>query len=163
MLGIASTPHDVFGQGLEGLAANMIDTMMDAGGVGIAAIQVGRAVRMFVAMDNNNIPVVFVNPVWEASDSAERVDVYEGCLSVPGVTEIVKRYDRVKCKAQNLKGTFFEVEAEGRYAQCIQHESEHLDGQIFLSHLSASKRNKIKAKAEKEYRIAAFDAAKASG
>ncbi|MGH9426779.1 MAG: peptide deformylase [Terriglobia bacterium] len=149
-----------FDDKLKDLAADMIETMKSAKGVGLAAIQVGEPVRMFVALNDAGEPVVFVNPDWVPAAGHDMARMSEGCLSVPGVFEEVDRYTGVVCVAKNLKGENFTVEATGRFAQCIQHESEHLNGDIFVNRLSATKRNRIRKLLERRARILAFDASR---
>ena len=138
-------PVERFDAALEKLVRDMFETMYDAPGVGLAATQVGipqRVAVMDCSRDENvREPLVMVNPeILEKSDPEE---VDEGCLSVPGVSDTLKRYRRVKARAQDAKGQAFEVEADGLLAQCIQHEIDHLDGKLYIDHLSSLKRDRL--------------------
>ena len=138
---------------LRKLVADMAETMYDAPGVGLAATQVDvheRVVVIDVTEDQSQL-IVFINPeiTW-ASDEKQVYD--EGCLSVPGIYDGVERPSRVKVRAWDADGTEFEVEADGLLAVCIQHEMDHLMGKVFVEYLSPLKRNRIKAKLQKEER-----------
>jgi peptide deformylase len=137
---------------VRGLVDDMLETMYDAPGIGLAAVQVG-VLKRIVTMDlskkeGEKNPRVFVNPeiVWSSDDTS----VYEeGCLSIPEVHEDVERPARVKVKFLDLDGDKHEEEAEGLYATCIQHEIDHLEGTLFVDHISALKRNIILRKLAK--------------
>jgi peptide deformylase len=148
-----AAPVTVFDDRLEQLAKDMAETMYDAPGVGLAATQVDVHERLVVidVTDDKSGLTVFCNPelVW-ASD--EKLVYDEGCLSVPGIYDGVERPARVKVKAQDIKGEWFEVEADGLLAVCIQHEMDHLVGKVFVEYLSPLKRNRIKTKLQKEER-----------
>ena len=158
-------PVTEFSERLATLVADMAATMYDAPGVGLAATQVDVHERVVVidTSETNDELVVFVNPeiTW-ASDDKQVYD--EGCLSVPGIYDGVERPSRVKVRAQDVKGAFFERECEGLLAVCIQHEMDHLMGKVFVEYLSPLKRNRIKAKLQKEERGLEREAAlKAAG
>ncbi|MDB5747034.1 MAG: peptide deformylase [Massilia sp.] len=158
-------PVTEFGERLATLVADMAATMYDAPGVGLAATQVDVHERVVVidTSETNDELLVFVNPeiTW-ASDEKQVYD--EGCLSVPGIYDGVERPARVKVRAQDVKGAFFERECEGLLAVCIQHEMDHLMGKVFVEYLSPLKRNRIKAKLQKEERGLEREAAlKAAG
>ena len=116
------------------LAADMLETMYAAPGVGLAAPQVGRNIRMLVmdpaGKDEDKQPRVLINPVLELSGE-DVVSEQEGCLSVPGVYGYVTRPTWAKIRAQDRNGNWFEREGEGIVAQCFCHETEHLDGHLF--------------------------------
>ena len=150
---------------LRQLVADMAQTMYDAPGVGLAATQVDvheRVITIDVSETNDQL-MVFINP--EITWSSPEKQVYdEGCLSVPGVYDGVERPSRVKCKAFDVEGKQFEVEADGLLAVCIQHEMDHLVGKVFVEYLSPLKRNRIKSKLQKEERGMEREAAlKAAG
>ncbi|MGD9507135.1 MAG: peptide deformylase [Geminicoccaceae bacterium] len=133
---------------LRQLAADMFETMYKAPGIGLAAPQVGvseRLVVMDVAEDEERRPMVLVNPeiVWK---SGERGTAEEGCLSLPGQFADVTRPRAVKVRFRDEQGEERELEAEGLLARCLQHEIDHLDGVLFVDHLSALKRNMIMRK-----------------
>lgn len=143
-----------FDERVQRLSEQMLETMYDSRGVGLAATQVNIHERIFVAdcADEGNAPepLVFINPViLERSGSVESE---EGCLSIPGVTDKVMRAESVLVKAQDLAGKSFEREANGLLAICIQHEIDHLDGRLFIDYLSPLKRQRIRKKLEKAQR-----------
>src|SRR5262245_58732130 len=131
---------------IRALVDDMFETMYDAPGIGLAAIQVGVPKRI-VTMDlskkeGDKNPRVFVNPevVWSSQD----MSVYEeGCLSIPEIHEDVERPARVKVKFLDLEGKSYEEEADGLFATCIQHEIDHLNGVLFIDHISKLKRDRI--------------------
>jgi peptide deformylase len=134
------------------LADDMLETMYDAPGVGLAAIQIGVPVRM-VTMDvskseDERQPLVLINPeiVW----ASEEKRVYEeGCLSIPEYYEEVERPDRVRFRYMNLQGETIEQDADGLMATCVQHEIDHLNGVLFIDHLSKLKRDRVMTKFKK--------------
>ena len=137
------------------LVSNMLETMYDAPGIGLAATQVNAHQRIIVidVSEERDQPHVFINPtlsVW-----GEEVESDEGCLSVPGFYEPVIRLDHVKVAALDAEGKQFEMEAEGLLAVCIQHECDHLDGKLFVDYLSNLKRTRIRKKLEKLQRAQA--------
>ena len=128
------------------LTADMFETMYKAPGIGLAAIQVGVPVRLVVMdlskKEGEHEPRVFVNPEI-ASPSEEKSTYEEGCLSIPDVHEDVERPARVKVKYLDLDGKAHEEDAEGLFATCIQHEVDHLNGVLFIDHISKLKRDRI--------------------
>ena len=159
-----ATPVTEFGtERLRTLVADMADTMYDAPGVGLAASQVDvheQDVTIDVTEAQDDL-MVFINP--EITWSSDERAVYdEGCLSVPGVYDGVERPSRVKVRAFDLDGKEFTVDADGLLAVCIQHEMDHLKGKVFVEYLSPLKRNRIKAKLQKEERGLAREAAQRS-
>lgn len=155
-------PVTEFNSELEELVKNMLYTMYQAPGIGLAAPQVGISKRLFV-MDidfdreeitkadgsteyaySNFKPLVIINP--EFVDPQGEQIYEEGCLSVPGIYEKVTRAEKVKVKFQNVKGENHEIDAEGLLAVCLQHENDHLDGIVFLERLSQLKQNFLKKK-----------------
>jgi peptide deformylase len=144
------------------LMDDMLETMYDAPGIGLAAIQVGEPLRIIV-MDlaregEPKQPRYFVNPevLW-ASDETQPYE--EGCLSVPEIYDEVERPARVKLRYLNYRGEQIEEEAEGLYAVCIQHEMDHLEGILFIDHLSRLKREKVLQKLKKAKRAGDADVA----
>lgn len=129
------------------LVADMLDTMYDAKGIGLAATQIDVHERVIVidVSEERDAPMALINPelVW-ASD--ERVKGEEGCLSVPGIYDGVERAAAVRVKALDEHGQSREIAAEGLLAVCIQHEMDHLMGKVFVEYLSPLKRNRIKTK-----------------
>ena len=136
------------------LLDDMFETMYDAPGIGLAAPQVDIAMRV-ITIDlskDRSEPLCLVDPeILQADGQAE---TEEGCLSVPGVYEVVKRAERIRARATDRDGRSREIEAEGLLAACIQHEIDHLDGRLFVDHLSRLKRQRIRKKAEKLLRHA---------
>ena len=134
------------------LADDMLETMYDAPGVGLAAIQIGVPVRM-VTMDvskteDERQPMVLINP--EILWASEEKRVYEeGCLSIPEYYEEVERPDRVRFRYMDLQGETIEQDADGLLATCVQHEIDHLNGVLFIDHLSKLKRDRVVTKFKK--------------
>ena len=134
------------------LAPRMLEAMYRAPGIGLAAPQVGVGLRLVVVdlqRDEQRSPMVLVNPEVVAA-SAEEAVREEGCLSLPGHYADVSRPARVKVRYHDLSGARQEVEAEGLLAACLQHEVDHLDGVLFVDHLSPLKRNMILRRIAKE-------------
>ncbi|MFO7705939.1 MAG: peptide deformylase [Halopseudomonas sp.] len=132
------------------LLDDMLETMYDAPGIGLAASQVNvheRVVVIDISEDNND-PRVFINPELEPL-TEDLEEMQEGCLSVPGFYETVTRPERVRVKALNRDGEAFEEICEGLLAVCIQHECDHLNGKLFVDYLSSLKRDRIRKKLEK--------------
>ncbi len=135
------------------LVADMLDTMYDAQGIGLAATQVNVHERVVVidVSEERNQPLVLINPAIEWA-SSERVKGEEGCLSVPGIYDGVERAVAVRVNALDGEGRSRNIEAEGMLAVCIQHEMDHLMGKVFVEYLSPLKRNRIKSKLLKQQR-----------
>ena len=143
-------PVTEFGPRLRQLVADMAETMYATPGVGLAATQVDVHERVIVidTSEEKNQLIAFINPEIVAS-SDELVICEEGCLSVPGIFEQVKRPARVRVSAQDADGTRFEKDCEGLLAVCIQHEMDHLTGKVFVEYLSWLKQERIKTKLKK--------------
>jgi peptide deformylase len=147
-----STPVEAVDDSLRALMDDMLETMYAAPGIGLAAVQVGEPKRVIV-MDlaregEAPQPKYYVNPeiTWA---SEETLPYEEGCLSVPEIYDEVDRPARVKLKYLDYTGAQIEEEAEGLYAVCIQHEMDHLEGVLFIDHLSRLKRDRAVAKVKK--------------
>lgn len=157
-----SKPVEKFGPELQKLADDMIETMYDAHGIGLAAPQIGELVRM-VVIDTRprddkgrrykdedmtemekavKQPLILINP--EIVDGEGKTTFDEGCLSVPGYFETVERNLVVELKAFDVNGNEFRVKSDGLLGICMQHELDHLEGTLFIDHLSFVKSNKIK-------------------
>ncbi|NBC35681.1 peptide deformylase [Novosphingobium sp. FSY-8] len=172
-----STPVEAFDDELRQLVSDMFETMYDAPGIGLAAIQVGVAKRVVVIdlqpedpdaepevctahgghhhhhQPTKKEPRVFINP--EILDPAEEFSVYqEGCLSVPDIYADVERPTACRVRWQDLEGNTHEEQMEGLMATCIQHEMDHLEGVLFIDHLSRLKRNMALKKLEKARKLA---------
>lgn len=159
-------PVTEFNQELRDLVKNMLFTMYHAPGIGLAAPQIGQSIRLFVMdveYDRETVtnaegkeevrlsgfsPMVFINPVITGTSGTTTYE--EGCLSVPGVYEEVKRYESIKVKYQDLDGKEWEIEADDLLSICIQHENDHLDGIVFIERLSNLKKNFYRKKMVKE-------------
>jgi peptide deformylase len=145
------------GDAVRELAPRMLATMYAAPGIGLAAPQVGvglRVVVLDVGPREKPEPMVLVNPEILA-ESAERAIREEGCLSLPGQFADVERPARIKLRWRELDGTRREMEADGLLGVCMQHEVDHLDGVLFVDHLSALKRNMLLRKLAKEQKAKA--------
>ena len=139
-----------FGPQLQSFCDDLLETMYEAPGIGLAATQVDVHKRI-IAVDvseNRNEPHIFVNP--ELTLCGDLIDGEEGCLSVPGIYEPVQRAERITVRARDPLGSDFELEAEGLLAVCIQHECDHLVGKLFVDYLSSLKRNRIRKKLQKQ-------------
>jgi peptide deformylase len=150
-----ATPVTVFDEGLKKLVADMAETMYAAPGIGLAATQVDVHKRLIVVdvSDRRDSLVVLVNP--EIVEATGESDIEEGCLSVPGIYELVQRAERVKVRAHDQNGKAFTLEAQGLLAVCIQHEMDHLQGKVFVEYLSQLKQQRIRAKLAKQLRKSA--------
>lgn len=131
---------------------DMLATMYDAPGIGLAAIQVNVPKRVIVVdvSEERDQPLVFVNPTLIETDGEVETD--EGCLSVPGFYEPVTRAEKIKVCALDRNGDPFEMQAEGLLAVCIQHEIDHLNGKLFVDYISSLKRTRIRKKLLKQER-----------
>jgi peptide deformylase len=134
------------------LIVNMLETMYAAPGIGLAATQVNVHKRLLVIdiTEDRSQPLVFINPEILTRDGQEETE--EGCLSVPGYFEKVRRAERIRVRAMDRNGITFEMDADGLLAVCIQHEMDHLDGKLFVDYLSDLKRSRIKTKLQKDQR-----------
>jgi peptide deformylase len=152
-----SKPVETFDEGLKTLVADMFETMYDAPGIGLAAVQVGEPIRLLVIdlqepEEEGGEPVrdpkVFVNPEipWTSDDE---IPYTEGCLSVPEQYAEVMRPDRIRAKWQDVDGKLYEEEIDGLLAVCLQHEMDHLNGVLFIDHLSRLKRDMVLKKLAK--------------
>ncbi len=139
----------VFDNAIKTLVEDMLETMYDSKGVGLAATQIDVHQRVLVmdVSEENDAPLCFINPEIIVKDGVEEQE--EGCLSVPGFFEKVKRAKHVKVKAFDKEGQPFEMEADALLSVCIQHEMDHLEGILFVDYLSPLKRQRIKAKLDK--------------
>jgi peptide deformylase len=160
-LRVISTPVETVDDEVRALIADMFETMYDAPGIGLAAVQVGVPKRILVidlqeeeSEDGERIrhPRVFINP--ELSDPAEDVSVYnEGCLSVPDQYADVERPVAIQARWLDEQGVAHDERIEGMLATCLQHEMDHLEGILFIDHLSKLKRDMVMKKLEKARRM----------
>ena len=143
-------PVTTFDARLRQLVADMAETMYAAPGIGLAATQVDQHIQLIVidVSETKDQPRVFANPqILQASE--ETVVCEEGCLSVPGIYDEVRRPERVRVRAQDVYGAAFELDCEGLLAVCVQHEMDHLTGKVFVDYLSALKQDRIRTKLKK--------------
>ena len=172
-----SAPVTAFDDALSALVHDMFETMYDAPGIGLAAVQIGVPLRVLVIdlqpddpdaepevctahgghthshQPVKREPMVFINP--EILDPSEELAVYsEGCLSVPEIYADVERPSQIRARWQDLQGAVHEKKIEGLLATCLQHEMDHLEGVLFIDHLSRLKRSMVLKKLEKMRRAA---------
>jgi len=147
-----SQPVAVVDDEIRQLIDDMLETMYDAPGIGLAAPQVEVFKRVIVIdlSEDKSAPQVFVNPELLETRGTELME--EGCLSVPGIYEDVERAEWIRVRALDRNGDAFEKEVEGLEAVCIQHEIDHLEGKLFVDYLSGLKRQRIRKKMEKQRR-----------
>ena len=146
-------PVDRFDAELRQLVEDMVETMYDAQGIGLAATQVNVHRRLLVLdiSPNQDHPRVYINPEIVASEGAETCE--EGCLSVPGIYAEVSRAERITIAARDTDGQAFQEELDGLHAVCVQHEIDHLDGKLFVDYLSPLKRRMVAKKLEKQRKV----------
>jgi len=147
-----AAPVATFDAGLGQLIDDMLETMYAAPGIGLAATQVNVHQRIIVIdiSEQKDQPLVLINPEILAREGVELTE--EGCLSVPQVFEEVERAARVRVRARDRDGAVLEREFDGLLAVCVQHETDHLDGKLFVDYLSSLRRERIRRKLEKERR-----------
>ena len=145
-------PVTAFDDSIRRLVDDMFETMYEAPGIGLAATQVNVHQRVVVidVSEDKSEPRVYINPELLTLDGIETTE--EGCLSVPGIFEKVERAEHITVRAMDQHGEVREEEADGLLAVCIQHEIDHLDGKVFVDHLSDIKRTRIRKKLEKQAR-----------
>jgi len=148
-----AAPVDRVDEGICNLVRDMAETLYDAPGVGLAATQVD-VHKQIIVIDispSRNQLNVFINP--EIIESAGVADLEEGCLSVPGEFDKVRRAERIRVRALDIDGNAFELQSEGMLAVCIQHEIDHLKGKVFVELLSRLKRTRILGRIQKRERM----------
>ncbi|ATX78409.1 MULTISPECIES: peptide deformylase [Reinekea] len=138
---------------LRTLALDMIETMYEAPGIGLAASQINVHRRLVVidVSEQQDAPLILINPEYVVTGAP--MEYQEGCLSVPGYYENVTRFDKIQVSALNEQGEALAFEATDLLAICIQHEIDHLDGKLFVDYLSSLKRTRIKKKLEKQHKL----------
>lgn len=149
-------PVDEVTDDIRTLIDDMLETMYDAQGIGLAATQIN-VHKQIIVMDlseDKTEPRVFINPEVDVLDGDAQA-MQEGCLSVPGFYEDVERIEHCRIRALDRNGDAFEIEARDLLAVCIQHEMDHLNGKLFVDYLSALKRNRIRKKLEKLHKKSA--------
>lgn len=137
-------PQELFGEQLDQLVSNMVTTMYMCGGMGLSAVQIGMPLRVFVSditalgaqvKGNANQLLVVINPVIEIPDGSKMVGIVEGCLSFPGVNEVVRRANDVVLRARDRYGELYALSIDGMLGRIIQHEMDHLNGKTFLDRM----------------------------
>lgn len=151
-----ATPIEVVDASITQLAEDMLETMYEAPGVGLAGTQVNVHKRIIVVdvSEERDDPHVLINPSFEIL-SETLLETSEGCLSIPGFYEPVCRPEAIKVNAQDRHGKPYELEAEGMLAVCIQHECDHLEGKLFVDYLSSLKRQRIRKRLIKQQKMRA--------
>ncbi|MDA7802197.1 peptide deformylase [Gammaproteobacteria bacterium] len=145
-------PVTKFDKSLENLANDMLEVMYREDGIGLAATQVNKHVRLIVIdiSEDRNKPQFFVNPEFEILNTDSSYTFEEGCLSVPGFNEEITRPDNIVLKWQDLKGKSYTDRPSGLLTVCIQHEIDHLEGKLMVDYVSSIKRDRIKKKLSKK-------------
>ena len=143
-----------FDKSLENLANDMLKTMYEANGIGLAATQVDFHVRLVVMdiSEERNDPKIFVNPIYRVLDGHELFEFEEGCLSIPGFIEIIASPDKIELTWQDLSGNQHKDYPEGLLTVCIQHEIDHLEGKLMVDYVSALKRDRERKRLLKEFK-----------
>lgn len=138
-----------FDEKLERTANDMLETMYQSKGIGLAAVQVNLPIRLIVIdiSESRNEPLCLVNP--SIKEKKDLITFEEGCLSVPGFYEKVERYNLINFTYQDLDGVTHTMNAEGLLSVCVQHEIDHLDGKLFVDYISQMKRDRIAKKIKK--------------
>jgi peptide deformylase len=147
-----AAPVEVVDGEVRALIDDMLETMYAAPGIGLAATQVGvdRRVAVIDVSDAKDAPLVLVNPVLREGTGEQTTE--EGCLSIPDVVDKVRRYEQVVVEGLDRDGEAVQFDADGLLAACIQHEIDHLDGRLFIDHLSALKRQRLDKRLAKQRR-----------
>ena len=146
-----ASPVTKFDKSLQKITSNMLETMYEEDGIGLAATQVDIHDRIIVMdiSDERNDPRIFINPEFKILDNKSLVSFTEGCLSVPGINEEITRPENIYLSWQDVKGNLNEAEPSGLLTVCIQHEIDHLEGKLMVDYLSPLKRDRIRKKASK--------------
>lgn len=151
-LRIKAKPVETFDEELKTLTDDMFETMHSVNGIGLAATQIGVAKQVAVidiSLEKNE-PLVIVNPAIQILDPSKTEDYDEGCLSVPGFFEKISRPSDIKLSYQDLNGKKEEIKPEGLLTKVVQHELDHLNGRLFVDHISELKRKRIRNKIVKQ-------------
>ncbi|MCG8316898.1 MAG: peptide deformylase [Pseudomonadales bacterium] len=144
--------------GIRKLVDDMLETMYDAPGIGLAATQINVHKRIIVidVSEDKSEPMVLINPEFDVIEGEQEYD--EGCLSVPGYYETVTRAEKILLKALDRDGNPYEKECERLLSVCVQHEIDHLNGKLFVDHISKLKRERIRSKLVREQKARAKQA-----
>ena len=151
-LRIKAKPVETFDEELKALTDDMFETMHSVNGIGLAATQIGVAKQVAVIdiSPEKNEPLVIVNPAIQILDPSKTEDYDEGCLSVPGFFEKISRPSDIKLSYQDLNGQKQKIKPEGLLTKVVQHELDHLNGRLFVDHISELKRRRIRNKIVKQ-------------
>jgi len=151
-LRIKAKPVETFDEDLKALTDDMFETMHSVNGIGLAATQIGVAKQVAVIdiSPEKNEPLVIINPEIKILDPSKTADYDEGCLSVPGFFETISRPSDIKLSYQDLNGKKQEIKPEGLLTKVVQHELDHLNGRLFVDHISELKRRRIRNKIVKQ-------------
>ena len=151
-LRIKAIPVETFDEELKTLTDDMFETMHSVNGIGLAATQIGVAKQVAVIdiSPEKNEPLVIINPAIQILDPSKTEDYDEGCLSVPGFFETISRPSDIKLSYQDLNGKEQEIKPEGLLTKVVQHELDHLNGRLFVDHISELKRRRIRNKIVKQ-------------
>ena len=151
-LRIKAKPVETFDEKLKTLTDDMFETMHSVNGIGLAATQIGVAKQVAVIdiSPEKNEPLVIINPAIQILDPSKTEDYDEGCLSVPGFFEKISRPSEIKLTYQDLNGKKQEIKPEGLLTKVVQHELDHLNGRLFVDHISELKRRRIRNKIVKQ-------------
>ena len=151
-LRIKAKPVEIFDDELKTLTDDMFETMHSVNGIGLAATQIGVAKQVAVIdiSPEKNEPLVIINPAIQILDPSKTEDYDEGCLSVPGFFEKISRPSDIKLTFQDLNGKKQEIKPEGLLTKVVQHELDHLNGRLFVDHISELKRRRIRNKIVKQ-------------
>ena len=151
-LRIKAKPVETFDKELKTLTDDMFETMHSVNGIGLAATQIGVAKQVAVIdiSPEKNEPLVIVNPKIQILDPSKKEDYDDGCLSVPGFFETISRPSDIKLSYQDLNGKKQEIKPEGLLTKVVQHELDHLNGRLFVDHISELKRRRIRNKIVKQ-------------
>ena len=143
-----------FDKSLENLANDMLKTMYEANGIGLAATQVDVHIRLVVMdiSEERNDPKIFVNPIYRVLDDHKLFEFEEGCLSIPGFNEVISRPDKIELTWQDLSGNQHKDCPEGLLTVCIQHEIDHLEGKLMVDYVSALRRDRVRKRLLKEFK-----------
>ena len=147
----------IFDQGIKTLSANMLVTMYEERGIGLAAPQVNKPIRLIVmdTSEDRDQPMVFVNPV--VSSYEGKTESNDACLSVPDIKADVNRHETITLNAQDLEGNAISLDADGLLSICIQHEIDHLNGKLFIDYISDIKLQRLRKKISKQNKAARIE------
>ena len=147
----------IFDQDIKTLSANMLVTMYEERGIGLAAPQVNKPIRLIVMdiSEDRDQPMVFVNPV--VGSYKGKIESNEGCLSVPDIKTDINRHETITLNAQDLEGNAISLDADGLLSICIQHEIDHLNGKLFIDYISDIKLQRLRKKVAKQNKAARIE------